>query len=104
MSKRVQRTFLVREPEGERLITTYGQTARCLDALIQAGEAGTTSLEISSWSLRTSSYISQLRHKHQINIHTADENHENPDGFIGTHARYFLQSNVTEVTNDEEAA
>lgn len=104
MGKRIKRSFLVTEPKGTRAITTYGQTARCLDALIEAGDTGTTSLEISTWALRTSSYISQLRHKHGLSIKTSNEDHTNPDGFVGTHARYRLQTLVVETTEVMEAA
>lgn len=104
MAKRLTRTFEIREPEGNRTINTYGQVARTLVALLDAGDKGITSLDISSWALRTSSYISDLRHRHGLDIQTNDENHENPDGFVGTHARYILKSKVAEILDDQEVA
>ena len=76
--------------EGEqRRFTVEGQIARTLKALVDAGPKGVTSLEISSWALRTSHYVFVLRHRHGLNISMDREDHDGPAG-IGWHGRYRL--------------
>lgn len=70
--------------------TVTGQTARTLLALVKAGAAGVTALEVASWAFRLSHYIMVLRHKHQLAIPMQWEAHEG-----GKHGRYVLRSSVT---------
>ena len=70
--------------------TVTGQTARTLLALVKAGAAGVTALEIASWAFRLSHYIMVLRHKHRLAIPMQWEAHEG-----GKHGRYVLRSTVT---------
>ncbi|KPH57657.1 hypothetical protein ADT71_28490 [Novosphingobium sp. ST904] len=74
-------------------ITVTGQTARTLLALVKAGAAGVTALEIASWAFRLSHYIMVLRHKHRLAIPMLWEAHEG-----GKHGRYVLCSAVTLLT------
>lgn len=67
-----------------------GQSARTLLALVNAGEAGVTALEIASWAFRLSHYVMVLRHRHRLAIPMLWEAH---DG--GKHGRYVLRSPVT---------
>ena len=70
--------------------TVTGQTAKALEALVERGAAGVTSLEVSSWALRLSAYVHDLRHDYGLTIETVREDHEG-----GWHARYRLASPVT---------
>jgi hypothetical protein len=83
-------------PDGQRFTVT-GQTARTLLALVKAGAAGVTALEIASWAFRLSHYVMVLRHKHRLAIPMQWEAHE-----CGKHGRYVLRSTVTiiEVISD----
>lgn len=74
-------------PAGRIAVT--GQEARALEALIERGAAGVTSLEVSSWAYRLGAYIFDLRHDYGLSIDTLREEH---DG--GWHARYVLRSPV----------
>lgn len=76
-------------PEGQPFTVT-GQVARTLLALVKAGAAGVTALEIASWAFRVSHYVMVLRHKHRLEIPMIWEAHEG-----GKHGRYVLQSTVT---------
>lgn len=76
-------------PEGQPFTVT-GQTARTLLALVKAGAAGVTALEIASWAFRLSHYVMVLRHKHRLAIPMLWEAHEG-----GKHGRYVLRSTVT---------
>lgn len=76
-------------PEGQPFTVT-GQTARALLALVKAGAAGVTALEIASWAFRLSHYVMVLRHKHRLAIPMLWEAHEG-----GKHGRYVLRSTVT---------
>src|SRR5688572_11738222 len=80
----------VAEPEPRHLTITGRQTCRTLLALIDGGERGTTALEVSTWALRMSHYISELRHRWGLNILTTSEAH---DG--GEHGRYILIDRVS---------
>ena len=74
-------------PAGRIAVT--GQEARALEALIERGAAGVTSLEVASWAYRLGAYIFDLRHDYGLSIDTIREEH---DG--GWHARYVLRSPV----------
>jgi hypothetical protein len=74
-------------PDGRFMVT--GQTARALVALVKAGPAGVTALELSSWALRLSAYIHRLRHENGLAIVTERERH---DG--GWHGRFVLRCPV----------
>lgn len=74
---------------GESTFEVSGRIAQTLLALVQTGDAGVTSLEISTWALRLSAYIHTLRHDYGLDIYTRYEPH---DG--GKHARYFLLTAV----------
>ncbi|MBU6167259.1 MAG: hypothetical protein KGQ52_14190 [Alphaproteobacteria bacterium] len=67
-----------------------GQTARALVALVQAGKAGVTALEVSNWAYRLGAYVHRLRHENGLAIVTEREAH---DG--GWHGRYVLRCPVT---------
>mgnify|MGYP001077771561 FL=1 len=70
--------------------TVTGQTARTLLALVKAGSAGVTALEIASWAFRLSHFVMVLRRKHRLAIPMLWEAHEG-----GKHGRYVLRSTVT---------
>lgn len=77
--------------DGEiKCFTDRGQTARSLQALVTAGKAGVTALEVSSWALRFAAYCHDLKHKHGLAIRTDREQH---DG--GWHGRHVLETEVT---------
>lgn len=70
--------------------TVRKKTAKTLLALIHRGENGITALELSNtWALRLSVYISTLRHRHNLDIETVEEGHED-----GWHGRYILHNSV----------
>jgi hypothetical protein len=87
---RQQLRVTVAGPEPRHLVITGRQCCRTLLALIDAGPRGTTALEISTWALRMSHYISELRHRWGLSILTESEPH---DG--GAHGRYVLLDTVT---------
>lgn len=70
--------------------TVSGQTPRTLLALVKAGAAGVTALEVASWAFRLSHYVMALRHRHRLAIPMQWEAHEG-----GKHGRYVLRSTVT---------
>ncbi|QBM77898.1 hypothetical protein E2E30_17760 [Sphingomonas sp. AAP5] len=70
-------------------IAVTGQEARALEALIESGAAGVTSLEVSSWAYRLGAYIFDLRHDYGLSIDTLREEHDD-----GWHARYVLRTPV----------
>ncbi|WP_353200509.1 hypothetical protein [Sandarakinorhabdus sp.] len=72
------------------LFTVTGQTARALVALVKAGPAGVTALEVNSWAFRKAAYVHRLRKDNGLAIETVREKH---DG--GWHARYVLCCPVT---------
>ncbi len=76
-------------PDGQRF-TVAGQMARTLLALVKAGTAGVTALEVASWAFRLSHYVMVLRHRHRLEIPLRWEAHEG-----GKHGRYVLRSAVT---------
>ena len=82
----------VAEADGTlRTLAFEGQEARTLRALIESGERGITSLEISTWALRVSHYVFKLRRAGLV-IETQREPHDGP--VPGKHGRYFLRSRV----------
>ena len=75
----------------DRILAVEGQECRTLVALYKAGEAGITSLDISTWALRTSHYIYKLR-KLGLAIDMEREPH---DGLVpGKHGRYRLRTPI----------
>lgn len=72
------------------LFTVAGQEAKALHALVQAGSAGRTALEVATWAYRFGAYVWKLRHRYGLAIETRRELHEG-----GWHARYVLVSPVT---------
>jgi hypothetical protein len=70
--------------------TVTGQTARALVALVKAGPAGVTALEVNSWAFRQAAYVHRLRTENGLAIVTEREKH---DG--GWHGRYVLCCPVT---------
>ncbi len=74
-------------PLGRFVVT--GQTARALVALVRAGKAGVTALEVNSWAYRLGAYVHRLRHENGLAIETVREPH---DG--GWHGRYVLRCPV----------
>jgi hypothetical protein len=74
-------------PLGRFVVT--GQTARALVALVKAGKAGVTALEVNSWAYRLGAYVHRLRHENGLAIETVREPH---DG--GWHGRYVLRCPV----------
>ena len=82
-------------PDGP--FTVRGQTGKSLKALVSAGDAGVTALEVTCWALRFSAYCWDLRHKHGLIIDTLREKH---DG--GWHGRHVLRSRVRIVEGDDD--
>ena len=70
--------------------TVSGQVAKALAALLSAGAAGVTALEVNSWAYRLGAYVHTLRHDYGLAIETVREPH---DG--GWHGRYVLHSPVS---------
>lgn len=75
-----------------------GQEARALLALVNAGEAGVTAQEVSSWALRLSAYVLCLR-RAGLDIEMERESH--PGGW---HGRYRLHTKVKLVDLKEPPA
>ncbi len=75
-------------PDGAFTVT--GQVAKALGALLAAGAAGVTALEVNSWAYRLGAYVHTLRHDYGLTIETVRELH---DG--GWHGRYVLRSPVS---------
>jgi hypothetical protein len=74
-------------PSGD--VTLTGQVAKALAALVRAGAAGVTALEVSSWAYRLGAYVHTLRREFGLAIETVREPHEG-----GWHGRYVLHSPV----------
>lgn len=70
--------------------TVSGQVANALAALLSAGAAGVTALEVNSWAYRLGAYVHTLRHDYGLAIETVRELHEG-----GWHGRYVLRSPVS---------
>jgi hypothetical protein len=77
--------------DGRPAVTIKGRYARCLHALIQAGEKG-VSPAMDDPMPRWSHYVFWLRSHFGAVIETVTEKHGGP--YAGTHARYVLRSNV----------
>ena len=75
-------------PDGAFTVT--GQVAKALAALLSAGAAGVTALEVNSWAYRLGAYVHTLRHDYGLAIETVREPHEG-----GWHGRYVLRSPVS---------
>ncbi len=94
--KRETITYSVINADGsKRTGVVRGQTARTLQALVQAGPVGCTAHEVSSWALRFAAYAHDLRHKHDLAIETLREEH--PGGWHGRH-RLLTPVTIEEVT------
>lgn len=66
------------------------QVARTIIALVENIKEGVTSLELSNtFAIRTSQYISDLRHKHGLDIEMVRE-----ENAYNWHGRYFLRTPV----------
>ena len=83
-----RRTLTAIGPSGA--FTVSGQVAKALAALLSAGSAGVTALEVNSWAYRLGAYVHTLRHHYGLAIETVREPH---DG--GWHGRYVLRSPVS---------
>ena len=70
--------------------TVAGQEAKALLALVRAGSAGRTALEVATWAYRFGAYVWKLRHRYGLAIETRRELYEG-----GWHTRYVLVSAVT---------
>ena len=81
--------------ERREIEVTGARFIQTLRALLEAGNRGTTALEMSSWALRLGHYVFILRHKYGLDIETKTEPH---DG--GHHARYVLHSQVRLIDAD----
>ena len=77
-------------PDGHQQFTVTGQNAKALLALVKAGAAGVTALDVAAWAFRLAAHCHVLRHRHRLSIFTLWEDHEG-----GRHARYVLASAVT---------
>ena len=83
-----RRTLTAIGPDGA--FTVSGQVAKALAALLSAGAAGVTALEVNSWAYRLGAYVHTLRHRYGLVIETVRELHEG-----GWHGRYVLRSPVS---------
>lgn len=97
MSNRITTRFRIAGDQQIREVE--GQEARTLNALVTAGSAGITSLDISTWALRTSHYIYKLR-KLGLSIDMEREPHAGP--VPGKHGRYRLRTAI-QILEDGEA-
>jgi hypothetical protein len=77
--------------DADRVIEVQGQEARALNALVAAGTAGITSLEVSTWALRLAHYCFKLK-KQGLIIECERERHGGP--VPGKHGRYRLHTPV----------
>jgi len=98
--KRQRTTFRVYDAEQPRTITLTGQNARCLLALIEAGNRGANALAVSSWALRFGAYVWEMRHRYGVPIAMERVDHDNHGGWHGV---YRLLCRV-EVVEPEPAA
>jgi hypothetical protein len=83
-----------------RVCQVEGQEARTLAALYDAGPAGITALEMSTWALRLAHYVMKLK-KQGLSIEMLREKHAGP--VPGWHGRYVLRSQI-EILEAREAA
>ena len=75
----------------DRIYEVEGQEARTFTALHDAGDAGITALEVSTWALRLAHYVMKLK-KRGLTIEMVREKHAGP--VPGWHGRYILRSGV----------
>lgn len=80
---------LYKKGEQEKVYQIKGRKAQTLLCLVEVGARGFTSAEVANWAYRLASYIYDLRHGYNIDIHSELEPHEG-----GRHARYTLLSLV----------
>lgn len=88
-NKKLTAKFQLNKNSQEKVFVLNGRDCQTLIALVEAKQKGTTALEISSWALRLSAYIFNLRKECGLDIITNTEPH---DG--GHHGRYVLQDDV----------
>ena len=88
-NKKLTAKFRLNKNSQIREFVLNGRDCQALIALVEAKQQGTTALEISSWALRLSAYIFNLRTECGLDIITNTEPH---DG--GHHGRYTLQDDV----------
>ena len=88
-NKKLTAKFQLNKNSQEKVFVLNGRDCQTLIALVEAKQQGTTALEISSWALRLSAYIFNLRKECGLDIITNTEPH---DG--GHHGRYFLQDDI----------
>ena len=103
MIKRSSVTFTVTQGETSGTFVCAGQTARCLLALVAAGDRGITALEVSNWALRLSAYVFELRNRFGLEVAMEREAHDGLCG-PGWHGRYRLLSSVELVEVIDAAA
>ena len=82
----------------ERAIRTVGRFAQTLRALVKAGPAGVTALDLSSWAVRLGHYVWVLMKRHGLNIATVIEEHGG--SYPGRHGRYTILDRVRIVATD----
>jgi hypothetical protein len=85
----------------DRLYSVEGQESRTLQALVAAGSAGITALEVSTWALRLAHHVWKLK-KLGVTIDTVREKHAGPAP--GVHGRYILRNSIEIVDQDRRAA
>lgn len=75
--------------KGGAAFTVRGQVARTLLALVEAGPAGCTAMEVASWALRFAAYCHSLRRDAGLEVLTLREPHRG-----GWHGRHVLVTPV----------
>ena len=88
-NKKLTAKFRLNKNSQIREFVLNGRDCQALIALVEAKQKGVTALGISSWALRLSAYIFNLRKECGLDIITNTEPH---DG--GHHGRYTLQDDV----------
>lgn len=95
MSRRERVAFMATTPAGTVCGHASGQTAKCLAALVAAGQRGVTALECDTWAYRLAAYCHFLRRDWGLSIRTDREEH--PGGW---HGRHVLETPVRIIAND----
>lgn len=85
----------------DRICEVEGQEARALTALHDAGAAGITAQEVSTWALRLAHYVMKLK-KLGLSIDMVREKHSGP--VPGWHGRYFLRTAIQIIEQNWSAA
>jgi hypothetical protein len=67
-NKKLTAKFQLNKNSQEKVFVLNGREAQTLIALVEAKQQGTTALEISSWALRLSAYIFNLRKECGLDI------------------------------------